>query len=183
VARLAAAGLLGLGGAVALGSCGGEGEAVGGGTITRSISVPTVTESVTVTGPGAAVTETVTVTETAPGAGVTVTLTQTTPAVTETVTLTETTPAATETVTLTETAPAAATTEPPVTVTLTETLTVTEATAVSPAAAAAAGAVAGSEDEAITSSEWGWILFGLLAAAVAITGAVLLVRRRRAHPA
>ena len=73
-ARLAGVGLLGLVAALALGSCGGDGEvigtgSIGTGSITRSISVPTVTESVTVTAPGAAVTETVTLTESAPGAG------------------------------------------------------------------------------------------------------------------
>ena len=80
--RYAGAALLGLLGALALGSCGGgDGVAVGTGTITRSLpSVPAVTESVTVTeaGPG----ETVTLTETAPAA------IGTTQVVTETVTLT-----------------------------------------------------------------------------------------------
>ncbi len=124
-ARLSGAALLGLLVALALGSCGGEGEPIGTGTITRSLpTVPAVTESVTLTEAGPAVTETLTVTEAPP------TLTEAAPAatetVTETVTETETAPAVTETltetVTLTETAPAATTTTPPVTVT--ETLTV-----------------------------------------------------------
>ena len=181
--RYSGAALLGLVGAVALGSCGGgDSVAVGTGTITRSLpSVPVVTESVTVAQPGAAATETVTVTETAPAA------TGTTAVVTETVTLTETAPtvteiapAETETVTVTETAPAEATEAAPA-VTVTETVTVTTTEGVSPAAAAAAGAAAGSADEdGLTSSEWGWVAFGVLAAAVAIGGIVMWLRRRSA---
>ena len=54
---------------------------------------------------------------------------------------------------------------------MTETLTVTTTTGVS-AAGAAAAAAAASEDEGLTSTEWGWVLFGLLAAAVVIGGIV-----------
>jgi hypothetical protein len=170
--RYAGAAVLGLLAAVALGSCGGsDGVAVGTGTITRSLpSVPVVTESVTVTEPGAGATETVTVTETAP------TVTETAP------TVTETAPAETEieTVTVTETAPAE-TTEAAPAVTVIETVTVTTTEGVSPAAAAAAGAAAGSADEdGLTSSEWGWVAFGVLAAAVAIGGIVMWLRRRSA---
>lgn len=179
--RYTGAALLGLLGALALGSCGGDGVAVGTGTITRSLpSVPAVTESVTVTEAGPGVTETVTLTETAPAAigtpqvvTETVTLTETAPSVTETA------PTATETVTVTETAPAAATTVPPVTVS--ETVTVTTTEGVSPAAAAAAGAAAGSaDDDALTSSEWGWVAFGVLTAAVVIGAIVVWLRRRSA---
>ena len=71
----------------------------------------------------------------------------------------------TETQTVTETAPQAVTT------------TVTTTTGVPPAAAAAAGAaVASDEDDGLTSSEWGWIAFGVLAAAVVVFGIVWWLR-------
>ena len=76
----------------------------------------------------------------------------------------------TETVTLTETAPA--TTTAPAGRDVTETVTVTTTTGVSPAGAAAAAAAASDDDEGLTSTEWGWVLFGLLAAAVVI-GAIV----------
>jgi hypothetical protein len=54
---------------------------------------------------------------------------------------------------------------------------------VNPAAAAAAGAGAAAatqkdQGEGLSSSEWGWICFGVLAAAVAIFGIVWWWRRR-----
>src|SRR6185503_16906136 len=74
--RLTGAALLGLLAAFALGSCGGNSEAIGTGTGTVSLTgvslpartapaAPAVTETATVTETAAAVTETVTVTETA----------------------------------------------------------------------------------------------------------------------
>ena len=85
-ARLAAAALLGLVAALALGSCGGDGETIGTGTVALSLpsgSTPTRTAP--------AVVETVTVTETAPAVTETVTLTGAAPALpgTETETVTE----------------------------------------------------------------------------------------------
>src|SRR4249919_4247878 len=89
--RFAAAALLGLLAALALGSCGGDGEAVRTGTATVSLTAASVP------------------TRTAPAVVETVTLTETAPAVTETVTQTDAAPALpgagteTETVTQTET--------------------------------------------------------------------------------
>jgi hypothetical protein len=160
---------LGLLAAAGLASCGGNSEALGTGTITRSL--PDVTaerEAATVTETVPATTETVVVTETAPGEA------QTTSVVTETVTLTETAPA------VAETAPAATTSAAaPVTVTETVATTVTETTGVSPAAAAAAAAAAES-DEGLSSTEWGWVAFGVLAAAVVLGGIVWGLRKRSA---
>ena len=73
--RFAAAALLGLLTAVALGSCGGDGEAVRTGTATVSLTAGSVP------------------TRTAPAVVETVTLTETAPAVTETVTQTDAAPA------------------------------------------------------------------------------------------
>ena len=89
---LALAGILGILAAVGLSSCGGNSEAIGTGTITRSLPAVTAAAGpVTVTETLPAATETVAVTETKPGVA------QTRPVVTETVTLTETAPAVTET--------------------------------------------------------------------------------------
>ena len=73
--RFAAAALLGLLAALALGSCGGDGEAVRTGTATVSLTAASVP------------------TRTAPAVVETVTLTETAPAVTETVTQTDAAPA------------------------------------------------------------------------------------------
>jgi hypothetical protein len=55
----------------------------------------------------------------------------------------------------------------------------TTSSSVNPAAAAAAGAaVASSQDQSSESTtDWGWIAFGILAGAVLIFGIVWLVRR------
>ena len=68
-----------------------------------------------------------------------------------------------------------------VTLSQTETTTVTQTSAVAvvrPGAAAAAGAAAASsQEEADTSStQWGWIAFGILAFACVIGGVILLIR-------
>ena len=72
-----------------------------------------------------------------------------------------------------------------VTVSQTETTTVTQTSAVAvvrPGAAAAAGAAAASQEEADTSStEWGWIAFGILAFACIVFGVVWLIRRSKRH--
>ena len=65
---------------------------------------------------------------------------------------------------------------------MTETVTVTT-TGVSAAGAAAAAAAASEDDEGLTSTEWGWVLFGVLAAAVLIGGLVPWLRRRSAAKA
>ena len=71
-ARFAAAALLGLLSALALGSCGGDGEAIRTGTATSSPrpryrrTAPAVVETVTLTETAPAVTETVTLTDAAP---------------------------------------------------------------------------------------------------------------------
>src|SRR6185436_18688160 len=132
--RLTGAALLGLLAALALGSCGGNSEAIGTGTGTVSLTgvsrparkttaPPAVTEAATVT-ETAAVTETVTVIEPA------VAPVDTAPADTAP---DDTVPAVTETVTVTETAPAATTSAPAVE-TVTSTVTVTSTEGVNPAA-------------------------------------------------
>ena len=73
-----------------------------------------------------------------------------------------------------------------VTLSQTETATVTETSAVAvvrPGAAAAAGAAAASsQEEADTSStEWGWIAFGILAFACVVFAVVWLIRRSKGH--
>ena len=74
-----------------------------------------------------------------------------------------------------------------VTVSQTETTTVTQTSAVAvvrPGAAAAAGAAAASQEEADTSStQWGWIAFGILAFACIVFGVVWLIRRSKRHKA
>jgi hypothetical protein len=51
---------------------------------------------------------------------------------------------------------------------------------VNPAAAAAAGAAAASNNaEAESTTDWGWIAFGILALAVLTGGIVWWIRRRR----
>ncbi len=175
-ARFAGAGILGLVAALALGSCGGGGgDALETGTITRSlpttVSTPARTEPAA---PAVTITETEVVTETVtePGAAVTETVTEPGAAVTETAPTTTQPPATTVTVTETETQ------------TVTEaaqavTTTVTTTEGVPPAAAAAAGAaVASDEDDGLTSSEWGWIAFGVLAVAVVVGGIAWWLRRR-----
>jgi hypothetical protein len=168
--RLAGVALLGLFAAFALGSCGGDGEAIGTGALSVSLtgaSLPARTAP--------AVTETTTLTETAPAATETVTVTETVAAPAETV------PAETETetVTVTETVPAETTA--PAVETVATTVTVTTTEGVNPAAAAAAGAAAASEDGGLTSTEWGWVAFAILAAAVGVGGIVWWVRKRSAR--
>jgi hypothetical protein len=98
---------------------------------------------------------------------------------TETFSDTVTAEAPTETVTVSD---------PEVTSTVVETVTestqTTIAVAITPGAAAAAGAAAASTQEESSSSgdstQWGWIAFGVLAAAVLIFTIVWLVRKRHA---
>jgi cobalamin biosynthesis Mg chelatase CobN len=70
-----------------------------------------------------------------------------------------------------------------VTVSQTETTMVTETSAIAivrPGAAAAGAAAAASKEEADTSStQWGWIAFGILAFAVLVGGVVWLIRRSK----
>ena len=74
-----------------------------------------------------------------------------------------------------------------VTVSQTETTTVTETSAVAvvrPGAAAAGAAAAASQEEADTSStQWGWIAFGILAFGCVVVGVVWLIRRSKRHKA
>jgi hypothetical protein len=77
---------------------------------------------------------------------------------------------------------------PPETVTVaqTETTTVTETSAIAvvrPGAAAAAGAAAAqsTEQPETSSTQWGWIAFGILAFAVVVGGVVWLIRRSKGH--
>jgi cobalamin biosynthesis Mg chelatase CobN len=73
-----------------------------------------------------------------------------------------------------------------VTVSQTETATVTETSAVAVVrpGAAVAGAAAASQEETDTSStQWGWIAFGILALACVVFGVVWLIRRSKGHKA
>ena len=161
--RLAGAALLGLLAALALGSCGGDGEAIGTGAGTLSLtgaSLPARTAPVvTATGrdSGQRVTET-------GGA-----------------------------VPLTETAAARPRRRRPRRTRSRRrrpvgagsrdrdcwTVTVTTTEGVNPAAAAAAAA-ASEDDDGLTSTEWGWVAFALLAAAVVVGGIVWWLRKRSA---
>jgi len=93
-------------------------------------------------------------------------------------TVTETTPAET----VTTQPPRTATIVPTATtvhtqtqaVTLAQTTTVVNVTVASPETTAAAPA-----DATPTSTQWGWIAFGILAAAVVVTGIVVWLRKRR----
>jgi hypothetical protein len=61
-----------------------------------------------------------------------------------------------------------------------EQVTTVVETAVSPAAAAKAGAAAAQQSQSSSdSTDWGWVAFGILAAAVIGGGTVWLVHRRR----
>jgi hypothetical protein len=83
----------------------------------------------------------------------------------------------TETQIQTQTATVAA--PPPATTTVAATTT----SGVSPAGAAAAGAAAAAnKNEETSSTQWGWIAFGVLAAAVLVGGFVWLLRRRHSTP-
>jgi hypothetical protein len=65
----------------------------------------------------------------------------------------------------------------------TTTIAATTTSGVSPAAAAAAGAAAASnKNEETSSTQWGWIAFGILAAAVLVTGLVWWLRKRGSAP-
>jgi len=72
-----------------------------------------------------------------------------------------------------------------VTVAQTETTTVTETSAIAvvrPGAVAAAGAAASSQEAAESSStQWGWIAFGILAFAAVVVGVVWWIRRSKSH--
>ena len=89
-------------------------------------------------------------------------------------TTSDTTTAATEPVTTeittTETTPAGTTTI--------ELTTTTSGAGLSPGGAAVVGAAAASSDDD-SDTQWGWIAFGILAAAVIVFGIVWLVRRSR----
>ena len=102
-------------------------------------------------------------------------------------TSTESTTSAPPTTSETTTAPAEpSTTEsatiettPAVTATVQLTTTTTQA-GLSPGGAAVVGAAAATSDED-SDTQWGWIAFGILAAAVIVFGIVWLVRRSRHH--
>ncbi len=73
-----------------------------------------------------------------------------------------------------------------VTVAQTETTTVTETSAIAvvrPGAAAAAAAAASNEEADTSSTQWGWIAFGILAFAGIVGGVVWWIRRSKAHKA
>jgi hypothetical protein len=169
--KLGALGVLGFVAAFALSSCGGgSGSALGTRTgITRTLPTSSTRTTATRTAEATtteAVTTVPTVTETG---GVTVT--ETTP--TETRIRTETAPAETVTVVQTETAVAQPPPPPPPPPTTTA--------GVNPAAAAAAGAaVAQKNAEQPSSTDWGWIAFGILAATVLVGGIVWWLRSRSA---
>jgi hypothetical protein len=93
--------------------------------------------------------------------------------------VTQTLPTKTVTVTETHTLPVTTVTLPATTETLPAT-TVTTTTS-SSAAAAAAGAAVASSQEPTEETPWGWIAFGILAAAVVIGGLVWSWRRRSAR--
>jgi hypothetical protein len=59
------------------------------------------------------------------------------------------------------------------------TTSATTTNGVRPGAAAAAGAAAAQSQSSTDSTDWGWVAFGILAAAVIGGGTVWLVRRRR----
>src|SRR3954452_12028298 len=87
---------------------------------------------------------------------------------------------------VTVTRPAPTTTAITVTNTETQTATVaapvttpTTTEGVKPGAAVAVGAAAASSDDSESSTDWGWIAFGILAVAVLAAGIVWWVRRRR----
>ncbi len=100
-------------------------------------------------------------------------------------TSTETTTSATPTTTDTTTAPTdtstteSTTTEPaPGTTTTVQLTTTTTGAGVSPGGAAVVGAAAAASKEE-SSTQWGWIAFGILAGVVIVFGIVWLVRRSR----
>jgi hypothetical protein len=90
------------------------------------------------------------------------------PPTTSETTAAETEPSTTE-ITTTETTPVETTTVE---------LTTTTTAGLSPGGAAVVGAAAASSDED-SDTQWGWIAFGILAAAVIVFGIVWLVRRSR----
>jgi cobalamin biosynthesis Mg chelatase CobN len=168
------AGVLGIAVAVATAGCGGN----GGLSTAITSSLPGLTRTTAATTPPTG-SETLTGTPIEPTteapAGPPVTVTETLPAVTETL------PSRTVTVTETETLPVVTQTLPATTQTLPAATVVT--TTVNPAAAAAAGAAVASsqEEEEASSTPWGWIAFGILAAAVAIGALVWWWRMRPAR--
>ena len=168
------AGVLGVVAALAIAGCGSGGGAL---TTVRTSTRPTVSHPIATTTEGeTAVTLTFTDQTTTEEAPVVppVTVTETFPAVTETL------PASTVTVikTQTQTQPVTTETLPATTETLPATTVTT--TAVNPAAAAAAGAAVATANQAEPAEEtpWGWIAFGILAAAVLIGGLVWWLRKR-----
>ena len=171
-AGYAVAGLLGIVAAVVLAGCGSG----GGGALptTRTATLPGLTRPVTETTAEGGTETTITLETTSEAPVVPpVTVTETFPAVTETL------PPRTVTVTQTTTQPATTETLPATTETFPPTTVTTPA--VNPAAAAAAGAAVVSSqetEEAESSTPWGWIAFGILAAAVVIFGLVWWLRRR-----
>jgi hypothetical protein len=168
-------GVLGFAVALAVAGCGSGG---GGLSTLRTTTLPGVTRPGTTTTPPAGETQTTapieTTTEASPIAP-SVTVTETFPAVTETL------PAKVVTVTQTQTLPVSTETLPATTQTLPATTVTT--TAVNPAAAAAAGAAVATanQEEPAEETPWGWIAFGILAAAVLIGGVVWWLRRRSAR--
>ena len=55
-------------------------------------------------------------------------------------------------------------------------------TGITPAGAAAAGAAVAMSEAEEDTTDWGWVAFGILAAAVLVGGLVLLLRRRHEGP-
>ena len=161
----AVAAMLGVLAAVAITGCGGSPSAIGSGasvtrsTPTRTINIktqPATSESNATPTPPAATTPPTQTTTSAPQ--------PTTAPPTAQVTITR---GETQTATIVQTT----------TVTPAPPATSTESSGVNPAAAAAAAAASNDEE---SSTDWGWVAFGILAGAVLIFGVVWWIRRRHA---